>query len=656
MKKLLETISKQQGTDNQQPTSAKRTSIRQSPTTSTTYEHVCIFCEKKSKYLKGTRNREPLVQCRDLRADHSIRKSAMEKKDSRILAIASREIVAAEACYHRTCYKGYTRAETSPTVASDGCGESLEDEYANLESEAYQMLFDYIRSDVLANEKIVRLTEITELLASYLTSLGVEEIKLSTKKHIRRNLQAEFDDVLLFENLLETTSVFIVPANLSPLQVAKYITTLLLEKQDNASQSSRSANIHQAAIDIREAIQRTENKMSWPPRPSDLAESAKNVPKELDSFLQTLLTGKKEWQDEDCHPRVQRLMKSFAQDLMFGVSRGKIKPPKQILLPYAVKTLTNNVELIQMLNRCGHGIAYSQLEEINTALCLQKMASTSEIPLPDNIQPHVSTTLAWDNIDRLEETLSGEGTSHRVNGIAVQARHFGPHLPPEPSTHIVKTKKRSVEALDTENLPLYNAGDRCGPRSRRFVEVTCQEALENARRKNLLWVLVRLHADARQKVSGWTGFNISVRNKVEVRQDSVGYLPTINAPATNMSTVHEVLVRSVKIKDTLQLKSIVVVLDQALYAKATEIVWKYPDMFKGIILRMGAFHTICTLLSILGKRFQDAGLRDICIESGVVAEGSVSGVLDGRRYNRAVRFHKLMYEALQRLAWKGFQS
>ena len=213
MKKLLETISKQQGTDDQQPTAAKRTSIRQSPTTSTTYEHVFIFCEKKSKSLKGTRNREPLVQCRDLHADHSIGKSAMEKKDSRILAIAPREIVAAEACYHRTCYKVYTRAEESPTGASDGCGQSLEDGYVNFESEAYQMLFDYIRSDVLANEKIVRLTEITELLLSYLTSLGVEEIKLSTKKHIRRNLQAEFGDVVLFENLLETTSVFIVPAN-----------------------------------------------------------------------------------------------------------------------------------------------------------------------------------------------------------------------------------------------------------------------------------------------------------------------------------------------------------------------------------------------------------------------------------------------------------
>ena len=39
---------------------------------------------------------------------------------------------------------------------------------------------------------------------------------------------------------------------------------------------------------------------------------------------------------------------------------------------------------------------------------------------------------------------------------------------------------------------------------------------------------------------------------------------------------------------------------------------------------MGVFHTICTLLSILGKHFQDAGLRDICIESGEIVEGSVS--------------------------------
>ena len=47
-----------------------------------------------------------------------------------------------------------------------GCGESLEDEYDNFKSETYQMLFGYIRSDVLTNEKIVRFTDMTQLYLS----------------------------------------------------------------------------------------------------------------------------------------------------------------------------------------------------------------------------------------------------------------------------------------------------------------------------------------------------------------------------------------------------------------------------------------------------------------------------------------------------------
>jgi len=38
------------------------------------------------------------------------------------------------------------------------------------------------------------------------------------------------------------------------------------------------------------------------------------VRKEQGSFLQTYQTGEKEWPDKNCHPRVQRLVKSFAQD------------------------------------------------------------------------------------------------------------------------------------------------------------------------------------------------------------------------------------------------------------------------------------------------------------------------------------------------------
>ena len=152
-----------------------------------------------------------------------------------------------------------------------------------------------------------------------------------------------------------------------------------------------------------------------------------------------------------------------------------------------------------------------------------------------------------------------------------------------------------------------------------------------------------------------------MRDEIEVKKDNihVGYLPTIDAPATNMSTVFEILNQSLKIKDTLKLQAtyVVVVFDQVLSAKAAEIKWKLTDRFRSIVLRMGAFHTICTFLGIIGKRFQDVGLKDICIESGVIHHRGfhMCGVLEGQRYNRAVRFHKLMYESLMRATWTGFE-
>ena len=177
---------------------------------------------------------------------------------------------------------------------------------------------------------------------------------------------------------------------------------------------------------------------------------------------------------------------------------GRKKPPKHILLPYAVKTLTNNVELIQILNRCGHGVAYSQFEELNTALCLKKMAMTPKlnaVPLSDNIKPYISTSLACDNIDRLEETLAGGGTSHRVNGIAIQALHFGPDLPPAQVTPVItKSKQRSLEVVSERDIPIYNAGERCGPLPRSYIAVSSTEIQRNTWKKNLLWILVHLHA------------------------------------------------------------------------------------------------------------------------------------------------------------------
>ena len=66
---------------------------------------------------------------------------------------------------------------------------------------------------------------------------------------------------------------------------------------------------------------------------------------------------------------------------------------------------------------------------------------------------------------------------------------------------------------------------------------------------------------------------------------------------------------------------------------------------------MRTFHIACTLLAVIGKRFRDAGPEDIIAESETIGIGSVNGALHGKHYNRGMRLHKIVGEALFRSEW-----
>ena len=93
----------------------------------------------------------------------------------------------------------------------------------------------------------------------------------------------------------------------------------------------------------------------------------------------------------------------------------------------------------------------------------------------------------------------------------VQAVHFGFQLPSASVPRLVKSRKRSsIDTVDDANLPIYNASNRRGPpSSRRYVEVTSTQILEDAWKKNLLWLLARLHSSENQTIPSLTEINIS---------------------------------------------------------------------------------------------------------------------------------------------------
>ena len=90
----------------------------------------------------------------------------------------------------------------------------------------------------------------------------------------------------------------------------------------------------------------------------------------------------------------------------------------------------------------------------------------------------------------------------------------------------------------------------------------------------------------KMSVSSWTGYNMMTGDNVSVKKDTFGKLPIINEPATNLSTIYEVLNNMLKTKKPLNIDEIVYVFDQALYAKAAELIWKQEDKYKQVVLRI----------------------------------------------------------------------
>ena len=312
------------------------------------YEKVCIFC-KRTRYNRRSGTREPLIQAVDTRSDRTLRDIATQRQDLHMLAVTSREIVAAEAHYHRTCYREYTRNPTRLHHAEQKQTKKEDIRYFNLEHESYAELFEFIRAEVIESPNVVMLNSLTDKLTQLMLSKGVDCVKKSTKRHLRRKLEKEFGNRLhIFPD--EKGKLLVLPDSLSIFELAKMYQTTKTELEIWKNKSVGDTNtIDKAASIIKMSIKNMENPNHWPHHPLNTNKEAVNIPAELKRFFQTLLVSKST-------TRVDMRIESFSQDLIYAVTNGQHKPPKHVLLAYGVKTLTGNVELIRILNRLGHAI------------------------------------------------------------------------------------------------------------------------------------------------------------------------------------------------------------------------------------------------------------------------------------------------------------
>ena len=169
-----------------------------------------------------------------------------------------------------------------------------------------------------------------------------------------------------------------------------------------------------------------------------------------------------------------QLKNSIAQDIVHWVSGGITKTPKSVLFPTVIKSVCNNIEVVKPINNYGHDISYNLIEEIETehALMVINEQNENKVILPneafqDNESRCVGLMVA-DDIDSLECTLTGPGTSHLVNSILVQRKATQEGISTTEEEEFVQpTKRKCLCSLPANavlrEIPEYYSGKRSGP-------------------------------------------------------------------------------------------------------------------------------------------------------------------------------------------------
>ena len=359
-----------------------------STTSNTLLPDLCVICNRKEKYFK--RIAEPLRTCQMPSTVPTLKKFATDKQDFEMLSLlATRNLYSALGKYHHSCYQDYTRPETLTNQKNP-------ESYKTIELEAFHLVIKKC-NDMICQQTILKMQELTDLMTEYLRIRGLT-ITNSTKKNLRRNIEKTFGEKITFLNL--SSKLFLYPSN---------ITTEIIFKELYKAQDDDQIIINAAKI-IRKEITDMKDEIPWAPEPEDLEPDAFQFPDQLERFLLHLFGNKS---PEDARSQNSRYQHSIAQDLIYTVTAGRVRTPKSLLLQCVVKSLTNNTEIITILNRLGHGVSYSTLSEMLTenAYKITDQQAFADVILPETLAKVLFAIYVADNIDRNEETLSGNHIS-----------------------------------------------------------------------------------------------------------------------------------------------------------------------------------------------------------------------------------------------------
>ena len=244
-----------------------------------------------------------------------------------------------------------------------------------------------------------------------------------------------------------------------------------------------------------------------------------------------------------------------------------------------------------------------------------------------------------DNDDFQDDTLTGAETSHRTIVMLVQPEDTVDNVS-EDREKLTLAKPFEIKEIPAEQheIKTYKTAKRGIPSVRPEFDVKAETKHHQLQQvRATIHSLARLDYDGKevlaenQTVGEFAGFQATIQN-VPVKSKPYYYLALPKPP--KKSVVYDVMCRVPTVAKTKSMPFVLLVGDQPVYALIVQLTYENQELFDRILPFLGPFHTQCSFMSAINKRFNRSGLSDLLVAAEVIPKGSVDNELKGKYYKK----------------------
>lgn len=473
-----------------------------SSTSSSVYGDNCNFCGKNRVQYKGKKVSPITIPTKI--AEETIQKAAKLANDNLYIQICDQDLIAKEFKYHRHCYRAYTR-DVSTKSSSD---KNLKYDKGNIKA-----LNDFINTEMLNKGKIFPVAKLQEVYG-----ISIEDKRYAY--YVKNIVRDKFKDEVTF---LTSTA---------PKKCEYAIGTNTL----NDDLFKRNNIIKEAAEYIRKdvtSMAKSVDDLPWPPTAEQLSSDQRKPPESILLFLQTLL--------KSCTNEITPLLDSFAQDLIYSITKGKFLTEKHLLMALGMHNLTGQKKVVQLLHKFGHCIPYHLTCDILSAYAestIEQSKMSSILPLkPPTSEETVFTHFWVDNFDIQTDTKLGGGSINMTTLMAFQEGSKEDveimHIP------IERKSSRQIPSIGNTNL-LNNTAkfdQYATPPKNDSIEATVFHIKDDTFNLSYLsWILLRNTHRLHQIVPLYSAHKMKTRllEHGEVNKTIETYLPPIETKVNHL--------------------------------------------------------------------------------------------------------------------------